>query len=95
MSETNCQHCAAIAAGESEERIAAIFTNRMVLSVLNGAPDTAAVIGAELGQCLPCVSRLSVALLIMYSATLAHYKGGLDQAAKAIEHALAQDLDED
>lgn len=94
MSETSCERCAAIAAGASQERTTAIYTNRMVLSVLNGAPDTTALIGAELGHCLACVSRLAAALLIMYAGTLAHYKGGLEPAAKAIEYALAQDLDD-
>jgi hypothetical protein len=95
MSETRCATCELIADGNCEavNLAGAIHANRMVLAVLNGDPDTAALFGAELKACRECIARLAAALLMMYAGALTRIFGGTDAAARATEHVLAEDLD--
>lgn len=95
MNETHCTTCAFIASGDyaTVNLTGAIHANRMVLAVLNGDPDTAALIGTELKACRECIARLAATVVLLHANLLAGIYGSTDAAAQAVEQVLAEDLD--
>jgi hypothetical protein len=93
---TTCEPCALLEAGDTAraEAIEAIRSQRIVLAMLNGAPDAADRVVTEVGGCPQCVARLAALYLGNYIGALIHMAGGdADAAAKWVEHGLAEDID--
>lgn len=94
---TTCEPCALREAGDTAraEAIEAIRAQRLVLAMLNGAEDATDGITTEFGGCLQCIARLAAHYLGAYATALTHMAGGdADEAAKWIEHGLAEDIDD-
>ncbi|CQD15219.1 hypothetical protein BN970_03170 [Mycolicibacterium conceptionense] len=66
---------------------------RLLLTLFNGADDTAGEIAAEVRGCNACIGRIAGISLIMYAKMFEHLAGGREQAIREVEQGLAKHLD--
>lgn len=71
-----------------------VRSQRLLLSVLNGAADAASEISAELHGCAQCTARLAGLYLTYLGTAFVHMSGGdLDKATEAVQQSILVDLD--
>lgn len=90
----DCEPCDLRDAGDAEraDHLESVRGQRLLLAVLNGAPDAAEMIVGELRGCYDCISRLAAFYLGSTATTLTHLTGSVDAAANAISCTLLEDL---
>jgi hypothetical protein len=84
---TTCEPCALRDTGETgrADALESIRAQRLILAMLNGAPDAVEAISAELRGCQDCTGRLAAHYLGTTMASLVHITGSVNAAIKAIE----------
>ena len=92
---TTCEPCALRQAGDTNraEAIESIRTQRVMLSLLNGAPDAIAEILIEFGDCHDCTRRLAARYIFATAQCLVTMVGSPEAAARAVGNGLIGDID--
>lgn len=82
-----CEPCALREQGQTERAdiFEGIRVQRLMLAIVNGAPDAVGVIAAELGSCYDCMARLSAQLVVMNTELMARVVGSVDNVKQGLE----------
>jgi hypothetical protein len=90
-----CEPCGLRDAGKLEKAdlLESVRGQRLLLALLNGAPDVMELICSELQSCHDCVGRLAAQYLGSTATALIHLTGSVDNAAGAISATLSEDMD--
>ncbi|ORB19856.1 hypothetical protein BST36_20740 [Mycolicibacterium moriokaense] len=91
---TTCEPCALREAGDTAqaETYESIRQQRLLLSFLNDAGDSVAMIASELRGCHDCMGRIAASYLTMTAESLCAMFGR-ENAIAAVQKGLLEDLD--